>query len=354
MFYQNPPKISKFYDRKINIQSDRFVLKGTINSGKSMLLKEWLLKDGKENEILYINLDDIRCDEKYIKQNLQNFLDSHKHIKVLAIDGIKNDFDIKFDNLKVGFASRNHELNLKNFDEIIVNNLDFEEFMLFYKKKFDVGTMFSSFINYGNGAGSAFYDINEINLFLQNILKSNLDLIEIEILKQCSELVNKTFSVNAIYKILKQSMKISKDRVYESVFRLENERYINLLSKLNQENSSKKLYLSDFGMIAMLSINKNFQAIFSNIVYCELLKLKQEFFYENDIEFFIPNLRLGIVCIPFRGSDLVFLKFKKLIKKLKELKIVKFIVVSMSSSASLEIEGIKCEIMPFWQFSASL
>ncbi|WP_052137722.1 AAA family ATPase [Campylobacter sputorum] len=354
MFYQNPPKISKFYDRKISIGSDKFILKGAINSGKTTLLKEWLLRNGNDDEILYVNFDDIRCDEKYIKENLSNFILTHKRLKAIALDGVNSDFDLDFVNLKVGCATKNNELKFENYDEIYVNNLDFEEFMVFYKKKFDIRTMFSSFINYGNGAGSVFCDINDMTIFLQNILKSNLDKTQIEILKQCCELTNKTFSANSIYKFLKKGMKISKDRVYETIFKFENEKYINLLPKINQTNGAKKIYMSDFAIISALNVNKNFQIIFSNIVYCELLKLKKEFFYENDIDFFIPDLNLGILCIPFRPSDLIFLKFKKLINKLKYLNIIKLIVISMSNQGLLEIEGIKCEIMPFWQFSASL
>lgn len=353
MFYQNSPKISKFYNRKVSIKSDKFILKGAINSGKTTLLKEWLLQNSKEDEILYINLNDIRCDENYIKENLKDFLNANKQIKILGLDGIKSDFNVDFLNLKIGCVAKNCEVKFKYFDEIFVNNLDFEEFMLFYKKKFDLKTMFSSFIAYGNGVRNVFCDFEDITPFLQNILKANLDQIQIEILKKCCEFTNKIFSTHQVYKSLKENIKVSKDRVYDTILKFENEKYINFLTSKNNQNA-KKIFINDFAIISSLNINKNFQNIFSNIVYCELLKLKKEFFHENDIDFFVPDLNLGILCIPFRQSDLVFLKFKKLIKKLKELNIVKLIVVSMSNSKSLEIEGIKCEIMPFWQFSASL
>lgn len=53
---------------------------------------------------------------------------------------------------------------------------------------------------------------------------------------------------------------------------------------------------------------------------------------------FIPDLNWEYYT-PFRQSDLIFLKFKKLINKLKYLNIIKLIVISMSNQRFVRDRG---------------
>lgn len=359
MFYQNPPKNLFFQNRKQCIENTaRILIKGAINSGKSALGIEWLNQNATKEQILWVNLDDLRCDEKEICQNLVPFLKANSKIKFVFLDGLRNDTNLpdfsQFYEISLLISTCDKSINLDNFKQIYLNNLDFEEFIAFYPKNFDISTTFSNFINFGNGLNNTKFDVFEINKFLQSLILSKLNEIQRKIFAQCIAYTHRNFSTFLLYKDIKQNDKTSKNSVYFYTQKLQNEGYINLVSKFQSPNSAKKLYLSDFAFFNAFSVNKNFNAVFANIIYCELLKIKCEIFYDDGLDFIVPKLEFAVLVIPFRQSDLIFLQFKKLIKKLQNLGIFRLIVISMSNKANFQINNVKCEIMPFWEFSASL
>lgn len=361
MFYQNPPKNLVFQNRRENIENtERILIQGTINSGKTTLGNEWLSQKGSLEQILCVNFDDLRCDEKYVCENLLPFLKANPKIKFIFLDGLKCEIAPNlahlwdFSEISFFVSTYQKSLNLSGFKRIFINNLDFEEFIAIYPKNFDISATFGNFINFGNGLGNTNFDLSQINKFLQTLILSRLNEIESKIFAKCISFTHRNFSIFALYKDMKKTSKISKDSVYFCIQKLQNEGYINLLSKFQSPNCTKKLYLSDFAFFNAFSINKNLNAVFANIVYCELLKTKCDFFYDDDIDFIVPKLGFVVLVIPFRQSELIFLLFKKLVGKLLNLAIFRVIVISMSNRANFETNGVKCEIMPFWEFSASL
>ncbi|QKF91266.1 ATP-binding protein [Campylobacter sp. CCUG 57310] len=357
--YQAPIKSVKFIDRKFSISSPKTLIIGASGSGKTSLLIDYL-KSFKNEERLYINLYDIRVNSSEILENLPNFLTANKQIKALAIDNISSDeqarklAEILRENLEnITLATQKRDINLPNFTTLNLNLLDYEEFIAFFPKNLDQDQLFSHFVTHGNNLNSVFLDQSEVVENLQSRLKSKLSEVEINLLKECAAFQGVNLSAYELYKNLKTRSKISKDRVYAGLVDLENRGFINLIAKFDQPTAAKKLYFSDFAMRNALSLKKDFAKLFSNMVFCELFKFKEEIFYTKDFDFFLSKRKLAILCIPFSDSDLIFLKFKKLHASLKALGVNKLQVISVANQADLSIEGIKCEILPFSRWALS-
>ncbi|WP_172201815.1 ATP-binding protein [Campylobacter sp. RM16188] len=357
--YNTPLKSIKFIDRKFSISSSKTLITGGDGSGKTSLVIDHL-KQFKNEEILYINLQDIRISKAKILDDLETFLKDNKTIKVLVIEGITLPEHIvamdKISNLNLQniiITTELKNINLSGFKKLNLSGLDYEEFIAFFPKNLDQDQLFSHFVTHGNNLNSVFLDQSEVVENLQSRLKSKLGEVEINLLKECAAFQGANLSAYELYKNLKTRSKISKDRVYAGLVDLENRGFINLIAKFDQPTVAKKLYFNDFAMRNALSLKKDFAKLFSNMVFCELFKFKEEIFYTKDFDFFLSKRKLAILCIPFSDSDLIFLKFKKLHASLKALGVNKLQVISVANQADLSIEGIKCEILPFSRWALS-
>lgn len=362
-FYENKPEILKFYNRKTELENGRTILYGAIGSGKSYIMINKLL-EFKNDEILYINFADFRVNVSEILKDLDKFLQKNLQISVLGFDNLNEILNDEIEILdkilnthkieNIFITTRLKNLNFKNFTQLEIFPLSFEEFILFDRRN-DVNAAFSTFLQRGNSAKNAFLQNFQIIQNEQIGIKSSFRQNEIEILKAISKYNGEILSINKIYTELKEKFKISKDSVYGAIYRFENENIINFIPKFNDFKAAKKIYFSNFNFGEIFSLKKDFHKKFANAIYCELRATQLgEIFYNKDFDFLIPKRNMAFLIIPFSASDIVFLRFKKLINTCKSLKIIRVNVISMANSGTMEIEGIKCEVVPFYEFALGL
>ena len=436
-FYENPPEFTAFIPRKRGIGSAKTIIYGVLNSGKSAVLKNEI-SELKKDEILYLNLTDLRLEETvasdaifaarnstgdtkaseadehkisgetalgadisdieefyhaavkntdtknasaggsnnaknmefYDTKNrsenffceIKEFLVANKQISSLFLDNFSSaNFEISSLqsfaeglNLKRFIIStRDRELILPGFERLELLPLSFEEFIAFDKRHNEINSMISAFLAQGGGPKNPFMAPAEILEFEQGLLTANFSRTEILILKECLSFVHAAFSANKIYTALKPRIKISKDAVYGTIAKLERENFIRFLSKAGEPARAKKLYFSHFNMREILTSKKDFSKKFANVLFCELLGLNTPIFYTKELDFYLPALKMGVLVIPFSDADIIFLKFRKILGVLKKLGITSLKVVSMANSGRLEIEGIRCDVIPFHEFALS-
>ncbi|ALV23636.1 ATPase, AAA family [Campylobacter iguaniorum] len=348
-FYQNPPKNAKFIDRKVYFDDDKILLKGSMNSGKTTLLCEYL---ERFDNFLYINLEDFRLNSQSL-ENLGEFIKAND-IKAVGFDGVKNGFILPCKCENIIISTTSNLLNFDDFTEVKLGGLDYEEFIAFYRKSYEARTLFSHFLARGNGAKSAFLQDFEITPFLQTKLRASLDSFGIGILSQIALQIHQNFNGHQIYKNLKNLGKISKDKLYENFSYLQENNFINFIPNFNEKSMFKRVYFSDFGLRNALSFDKDPKIIIANMVFCELLKLESEIYFTDEVDFYLPKESLGIIIIPFSAPEIIFLRFKKHLKFYKQLGINKVIIISNANEANTALEGIKCQILPFWQWAVTL
>ena len=295
-------------------------------------------------------------------REIKEFLATNEQISSLFLDNFSSaDFEISSLqsfaeglNLKRFIIStRDKELVLPGFERIELLPLSFEEFIAFDKRHNEINSMISAFLAQGGGAKNPFIAPAEILEFEQRLLAANFSRTEILILKECLGFVHAAFSANKIYTALKPRIKISKDAVYGTIAKLERENFIRFLSKAGEPARAKKLYFSHFNMREILTSKKDFSKKFANVLFCELLGLNTPIFYTKELDFYLPALKMGVLVIPFSDADIIFLKFRKILSVLKKLGVTSLKVVSMANSGRLEIEGIRCDVIPFHEFALS-
>lgn len=345
--YQNPPKYREFLERKIQIQSPKIILKGVNGSGKSSLILNHL---SKFDNFLYIDLDDVRS--LGVELNLDEFIKA-KGIKAVAIENLKEPITLpKCDNIII--STDLNSLYMDGLDEVEILGLDYEEFMLFYHKNYEAKTLFSHFLNRGNLAFSPFLSEFEIGGFLQKYIKSSKGELNTKILANIANFIHQPLNSYQIYKNLKFHMKLSKDRLYQNIIELQDQNLIKTTKHISDDTSLKRVYFSDFALKSALSIHKDPKATIANMVFCELLKLKKEIKYSNQLDFIISDMNLGILILPFLPLELALLKAKKLSNYCDDLGIKRVDIISNSQSQIVKFDKITYNLMPFWQWAVWL
>lgn len=295
-------------------------------------------------------------------RKLKEFLAANEQISSLFLDNFDG-ADLEISSLakfaetaklqRFIISTRDKNLSLSGFERLEFLPLSFEEFIAFDKRHNEVSAMISAFLSQGGGAKNPFLAPAEILEFEQRLLAANFSRTEILILKECIRFVHASFSANKIYTALKAKIKISKDAVYGTITKLERENFIKFLGKRGEPARAKKLYFSHFNMREILTPKKDFVKKFANVLFCELLGLDAPIFYEKNLDFYLPSLKMGVLIIPFSDADIIFLKFRKILSELKSLGVTSLKVISMANSGRLEIEGIRCDVVPFHEFALS-
>ncbi len=344
--YEIRHKNNHFFNRKISIKSKRTLIRGVKKAGKTSLIIDYLSKFNQEN-ILYIDLNDTRVNSLEVAKNLKDFISS-KLIKILVIENFDNSFELPCVN-EIIISS---DISFEGYDELTLYPLDFEEFISFDSKFSNIEHIFNNYTNKGSYPQTLLNNSNSIYWSTQEMIKLMIkDQKEFEIFKTLCIHQSSKVSLYRVYNYLKNYIKISKDKLYKVVKKLEDEKMIFLVPKYNSPNSLKKLYLIDFAMRDSLTFKKDFIKKFENMVFLELIKRGKRVYYTDYVELYIEEDKKAIFCIPFLPQEMIRLKLQKIINYLKEINIQKVDVITVGNQGEFWLKNIKCSITPFWEWA---
>ena len=340
-FYKTDLQVEKYHQRKANIDEKSYQINGVSQSGKTKLIKNYLLSL-KKNSYLYINCDDIRIDIEQLNTLLPSFCNKNR-IDVLALDNYRPEF--KFPNVTQLLISSQKHYDIEFLETIQLYPLDYEEFLA-YEHKYDSSAL-NHFFQLGGFAHMHKVSADERNSYLQNMLRFTLDDVEFDIVKLCAKFISQKLSAFTLYERLKQNRKISKDKLYKSYEALREKNYIHLLEKYAHPKATKKVYLCDTSIKTALSIEKNFGRLFENMVYLELLKSNIECYYDDGIEFYLPHNDEIILCKPFADERRLFKKLESIEAFIFSYGIRKISVITMNKEGQISHPLSQVDIIPF-------
>jgi uncharacterized protein len=340
-FYKMDINVEKFHDRKVSIGDASYQINGVSQSGKSKLVKNYLL-GLKKNSYLYINCDDVRIDTEKLNASLPSYCNKNR-IDTLVLDNYRP--SVKFTNVNQLIITSEIPYDFDILETIRLFPLDYEEFLA-YEHKYDSSAL-NHFFQLGGFPIMHKTPADERNLFLQRTLKIALDDVEFEIIRYCSKVASQKISAFNIYERLKQTQKISKDRLYKSFDELKNKNYIHLLGKFNYPKATKKVYLCDTSIKGALTIEKNFGKLFENMIYLELLKSSTECYYSDDIDFYLPNTDEIVLCKPFADERRLFKKLESIEAFIFTHLIKKVTAVTMNKEGRISHPLSHVEMVPF-------
>lgn len=340
-FYKTDLYLEKFHYRKVFIGDKSYQLNGISQSGKTKLIKNYLLSL-KKNSYLYIDCSDIRINIQELNNNLPIFCNKNK-IDVLVLDNYVQ--TIKFANVSQLIITSQVHYNIDFLETLWLYPLDYEEFLA-YEHKYDSSAL-NHFFKLGGLPSMHKTHSDERNVYIQKTLKYALNEIEFDIIHYCAKIMSQKISPYTIYERLKQFRKISKDKLYKSFEDLVKKRYIHQLEKIGTPKATKKLYLCDISLKSALTIDKHFGRLFENMIYLELLKANVECFYDDEIDFYIPHNGEVILSMPFTDERALFKKIEQIEAFIFMYQIKNVTVVTMNHEGGISHPFSKVEMIPF-------
>ena len=339
--YKTDIQIDKFHFRKVFLDDSSYQINGISQSGKTKLVKNYLL-ELKKSSYLYIDCSDIRLDSEELNKELPSFCNKNQ-IDTLVLDNYVD--SIKIVNVPQLIICCEIHYDIDYLEAIKLYPLDYEEFLA-YEHKYD-----SSALNhfFKLGGFPSMHKISQDNRvsYVQNTLRLALNEMELDILILCAKLMGQKLSPYAIYERLKQNRKISKDKLYKSYELLIAKGYIHQLQKVNHPKATKKTYLCDTSLRLALTTDKHFSRRFENMIFLELLKSKIECYYDDGIDFYLPDNSEVILGMPFADERSLFKKIESIEAFVFTHDIQKVTAVTMSSEGSISHPLSKVDMIPF-------
>ncbi len=340
-FYKTDLQVLKFHDRKLFIEEKSYQINGISQSGKTKLVKNYLL-GLKKNTYLYIDCTDVRIDVDELNKHLSLFCNNNK-IDVLVLDNYLP--EIKFVNVSQLIITSQIHYNIDFLTTLVLYPLDYEEFLA-YEHKYDSSAL-NHFFQLGGLPSMHKINSDERNIYIQRLLRYTLDGTEFDIICFCAKMMSQKVSAFSIYERLKSTRKISKDKLYKSYENLCKKKYIHLLEKIDHPKATKKLYLCDTSFKTALTIEKHFGRLFENMIYLELLKSNVECFYGDGIDFYIPNNDEVVLGMPFTDERTLFKKIEAIEAFIFSYGIKKVTAITMNREGSVSHPFSKVEMIPF-------
>ncbi len=352
ILYEENHKNTFFADRKISISQKKTLLLGPRKSGKTHLIFDYLSQYDKES-YLYIDFSDVRVEKEIIIEHLPHFLATHP-IRLLVLEHF--DFSFELPNLTEIIITTTFTCKeLQGFYTQTLYPLDFEEFIAFDKKHSNIEQLFNLYSNHGTFAHIHQLIDADHYRHLQAMLHLLLpEASHFAIYKRFCELQGSKITLFQIYNQLKPFMKLSKDKLYAITTKLIENNLLFLVEKYQQPNASKKVFLLDYAFKDAITFKKDFLKRFENMIFLELIKRHKKVYYEEGIDFYLPDESLAILCVGFATTKAIELRLQKLLPTFWGLHVKRVEVVTLSSESAKDIEGFSFSIQPFWEWALQL
>ena len=174
--YKIDLQLDKYNDRKVFLESASYQINGICKSGKTSLVKNYLLSL-KKSTYLYIDCIDVRIIAHELNLTLGDFCTKNK-IDTLVLDNYYE--EIVFPNItQLIIVCENH--HDKNFLQTMqLYPLDYEEFLAF-EYKYDASAL-NNFFQLGGLPSMQRVYAEVRNIYVQKILKEALEAMEFGVL----------------------------------------------------------------------------------------------------------------------------------------------------------------------------
>lgn len=335
-----------YVERKHSLTNHHTIIYGIAQSGKTALIKHYLLSH-KKASYLYLDCSDLRLDVTELNETLAPFCHEHK-ISILALDNYRS--DIRLLPMEQIILSSEMPLELP-WESIRLHLLDYEEFLAF-ENKYD-STALNHYLQLGGFPAMHKIPSEERLIYLQKTLIHRLDPIEFSILSQSAKMVTQKVSAFNLYERLKSERKISKDKLYFHLQSMFQKGYIKALAKYEHPNAVKKLYVCDIAIKHALSVQKHFGRLFENLVFNELDKHKIDAYYDEGVDFYLPERSQIILASPFANEHALFKKVETLEGYIASHRIQEIVVVTMNLEGILSHPIARIEMIPFERWALS-
>ncbi len=344
-YYKQSLHVSRFIARKIELDAESLQLVGVAQSGKTTLIKQYLL-GCKKSSYLYLDCRDLRIEDEALSRSLPEFC-LENGIEILALDNYRP--SIRPPGVRQLIVSGEYPFDALHVKRLRLTPLDYEEFLA-YEPKFD-STVFNHFLQLGGYPVMHMLGSETRLLYLQQTLQSRLTPLELDIVTLVAKSSTLKLSAFSIFERLKIQRRISKDMLYKTLNDLLEKRYLYDVRKFAHERAVKKIYLCDIAIKNALSLQKHFGRLFENLVFLEMIKRNYELYYLDAVDFYLPRHRRIVLCMPFAAPDALFKRIESIESFIIEQGILHVEVVTVGSEGHLQHPFVSVEMLPFGEWA---
>lgn len=350
--YKKERKHNRYFARKLTLPFDKqkiINIYGAPKVGKTTFAKGCSIDFKKP---FSIDCSDIRLEAHIadIAQSLPHFI-ANNPVDLLILDNVNNISYFEkslitlqtYNNLTIILISNTPLLE----NAFHLRGLDFEEFIGFSHSNHSTEQLFNLFLLDGTLPEICLLDESKKGQRKREIIMLNEHAT---ILKALLPFMGHSVTIHQLYTHLKKTQPISKDTLYKVTKKYTDEGIIMWLPQLNHHNAPKKLYFWDFSLFNAISYERNFVALFENMIFLELVKLNQAVLYSSSLDFLFLDKKgmIGIIAAPFLSQISIQKRIQKAYNAHRELR--QIIIITLSSNFEHQ-EPIHCIALPFWEFA---
>jgi len=347
-YYQNQiPQIENFVFRKCQLPHTQNInLYGVRGSGKTSLVLDLITQEDTE-ALLYIDLDDAKLIlEELCLETLNTYI-KEKKITLLVLDHYKEGYFDTLPEAETLILLSRTCINAPSLTPIELFPLDYEEFLAF-EHSASVNTGFNHFLRSGTLPLLA-QNQKTHNRSMKTFFQSAFSTNEQKLLLILAQHHTKHLTTHQIYSFAKAQFKVSKDWLYKTIKKFEEEKIL-LFIKDRYQKSGKKMLLFDFAFAKYLSLGQPFILQFDTMIALALMKHHINA-QTLGIHGYITQNNELIIPAPFESEESLWIKSQNKFSIYKKHKIKKVSIITINNSYEFSIEKLPFEALPFDEWS---
>jgi len=347
-YHEHPPLNDHFILRKTMIPSAGDVnLYGVRGSGKTALILDYLMQQDEHS--LYIDLEDPNLILNTLDTlPLQAYIDE-SHINELILDHYEEGMLELFPAVTRLIVISRIPLHEEGFTSLQLFPLDYEEFLAF--EPASAGSIaFNHFLKSGTLPEMAKH-IKNNTLFMKQFFQQQFSPNEQSLILILARYNTQPMTTHQIYSFTKEYFKISKDFVYSTIKRFQEEGLVYFIDNAIKR-SGKKMILYDFAFVKYLTAKQPFGNQFDSMIALTLIKHKS-IFRTLGLHGYVTEEHELIIPSAFESEESFWVKSQNKFSLYKKHAIQKITIVTIANSYSFDIEKLHFEALPFDEWSIS-
>ena len=269
-FYNIPVQNTVFYPRKLALPSEgSFHLHGARGVGKSHLVIEYL--QGLPDESwLYLDCQDpIFALEDIDSTHLEAFV-REEAITTLVLDHYYDGFLETLPAVPQLIVITRMPMPTLALRSLELFGLDYEEFLSFDRDHSPTHS-FNRFLKVGTLPAMAQRELTALDTTLRPFFYASFDEDESRLMLILARYSGHRVTTHQLYTYAKEFFRISKDRVYRTVKRFEEEKLIFFVNDI-EGKGARKMILYDYALARYLSKEQPFAVTFDSLIALALIK----------------------------------------------------------------------------------
>lgn len=343
------PKVENFIPRKYEISNNTLInIHGARGVGKSAIAIDYIEQHYKDNS-LYIDFDAPALFFNSLSIfDLQIFINDN-NIRILVLDHWSDEKNIELPKVNQTLIISRKLIHNDGFAYLHIMPLDYEEFLA-SEHHISQTNGFTHFLKSGTIPLMAQSQKTHL-LTIKQFANGKFTLQELKLLSILSSHNTEHLSINQIFTFAKEHMKISKDWLYKTIKDYKDEGILYFIDD-DSLKGGRKMVIFDYALSKYLSGVNNFSVQFDALVGLMLLFQKFSISTLGKDGYIIDN-NILIVSAPFGSEDAMWAKSHKKFSQYKKKGIKKVVMITVSSQYEYQIENIKFEGLPFYEWSMS-